>query len=79
MKNTLTLLTLISLLTKVALHMHLDWKHKKFKFFPTGFAPITYFFFYLDDVNKKFENEKRICNFFYIILIISIVLTFIAR
>jgi hypothetical protein len=78
MKYLFSLLVLASLFTKIGTHMHLDWRHGRFKgFAPASFQPIEYFLFYVKDVRVEFKLEKKICNIAYVILLVSMFLTFI--
>jgi hypothetical protein len=73
MNTIISATTLISFFAKLGLHIHLDVKNKRFKGFQSGsMQPIEYIFFYIEDVDEKFEIEKKVCNFFYAILLLQL-------
>lgn len=83
MKPLLIVLSFVSFITKIILHIYLDIKHNKFDGLkPANFLPIAYFFPYMSDVIIKYSSQKKICNvaywlFIIIIIVISIVKQFI--
>jgi hypothetical protein len=80
MEALLIIASIVSFFTKIGVHIHLDWKHNRFKgFMPTFMQPIEYFFFYTEDVKQIFESEKKICNTLYVIFLILIFLMFTLR
>ncbi len=77
MKILFSLIILASLFVKIGTHMYLDWRHGRFKGFGSAFSqPIEYFLFYVEEVRGEFKLEKKICNIAYVILLLSMFLTF---
>jgi hypothetical protein len=68
---------IFSILGKLFLHFYLDSKKNKSIDFVPGFTPFSYFFFYFEDVNKKYKNQKVVCNALWVISIILLILILI--
>ena len=79
MKTIIILVVTLSFLLKIAVHIHLDLRNKRFEGFTGGFMPLPYFFFYVSDVNKQFETERKFCNFLFALFLASTVFMFIYR
>jgi hypothetical protein len=62
---------------KVILHMYLDNKNgQKIKPFVSFNINLYYFIPYTDDVSDRTKRVKDICNFFWIIFVLLVVLLF---
>ena len=70
----LTIALILSISGKLMLHLHLNWKKDKLKHFIPGFIGLAYFFFYLEEVDKKNKLKKTVCNALYLTSIILIIL-----
>lgn len=69
----LNIALIISVLGKLLLHLYLDSKKKKSLQLEPDFVSLEYFFFYLEDVDKKYRTKKLVCNALYLISIILLI------
>lgn len=80
MKILLILISFLSFMIKLFLHMYLDAMHKKFKGIkPGNFLPFEYFLPYMEPVRRQYIVQKKICNVLYFIFIADMIAIMIAR
>jgi hypothetical protein len=76
-------LILFSFLGKLTLHFYLDFTRKdnanlRDLFAGGGVSPWQLFFWYMELVDNKYKVVKKICNFLWIVFVISVVIFFIS-
>ena len=78
MKTILITIILISLIAKIVIHNRLNKiHHRPDRISSPGMQPISFFFPYMQQVKPRYKKEKRLCNFFYTLLIGSVITIFI--
>ena len=78
MKEIIIISGMLAFFIKIAIHIRLDIKNKRFEGLkPFNMMPFLYFFPYMEDVKTGYQKQKVTCNLFYVLFIFLVVISLI--
>jgi hypothetical protein len=78
MKEAIIISGILAFFIKIAIHVWLNVKNKRFEGLkPFNMMPFLYFFPYMEGVKAGYQKQKAICNMFYVLFIFLVAVSLI--